>query len=105
MYGTWLAELYDPTLRRGPLKDDLERHIDKSVQWFSSRVNDRTGQADIGKSTRICNPADGSASYELADAVRVFLTWAAMHPDRKGDLVDRAVLIDHGAKKFGNPCP
>lgn len=104
MYGTWLAELYDATLRPGPLKDEVERHIDRSIDWFSSRVDDGTGQVAIGDSTRICNPVDGNASYESADAVRVFLTWAVMHPDRR-ELVDRAVLMDRGAKQFGNPCP
>ena len=104
MYGTWLAELYDSTLPEGELKDEVEAMIDRSLQWFSGRVDAQTGQVDIAASTRTCISLDASTRYEAADAVRVFLTWGAMHTERT-DLVDEAVLIDQGARSPGNPCP
>lgn len=103
MYGTWLATLYDSTLAPGPLKVDVEAMIDRSVEWFSGRVDPTTGQVDITGSTRTCNAGDGSSPYEAPDAVRVFLAWGAMHPDRP-ELIDQAVLIDQGAVSPGNPC-
>ena len=103
MYGAWLAQLYYATLAPGSLKSDLGATIDRAIAWMSTRVDDQTGQVDIGASTRVCNRRDLSQPYEAADAVRVFLTWGIVR-DRK-DLIDRAVLIDRGAKSPGNPCP
>jgi hypothetical protein len=103
MYGTWLAQLYDATLEPGPLQDELRAHIDRAVEWLSGRVDADTGQVDIGASTRVCNVNDASEPYETADAVRVLLTWSLVRG--RPELADRAVLVDHGAKTAGNPCP
>ena len=103
MYGIWLALLYDATLEPGDPQRDLRRMIDRAITWMSGRVDDRTGQVDIGASTRVCNPVDGSQRYEAADAVRVFLTWSLLR--ERPELVDRAILIDRGATSAGNPCP
>jgi hypothetical protein len=103
MYGTWLAELYYATLAPGSLKDELGATIDRAIAWMSTRVDDRTGQVDIGASTRVCNNNDANDPYETADAVRTFLTWAMVR--QRPDLIDRAILIDRGAKTLGNPCP
>jgi len=70
---------------------------------MSTRVDEQTGQVDIGASTRVCNRNDASQPYEAADAVRTFLTWAIVR--ERQELIDRAILIDRGAKSFGNPCP
>jgi hypothetical protein len=103
MYGTWLAELYYATLAPGPLENALGVTIDRAIAWMSTRVDDQTGQIDIGASTRVCNRDDASEPYEAADAVRTFLTWAIVR--QRPGLIDRAILIDRGAKSFGNPCP
>jgi hypothetical protein len=103
MYGTWLAQLYDATLGPGPLQDALRAHIDRAVEWLSGRVDADTGQVDIGASTRVCNVNDASEPYETADAVRVLLTWSLVRG--RPELAERAVLVDHGAKTAGNPCP
>jgi hypothetical protein len=103
MYGTWLAQLYYSTLAPGPLQRDVGETIDRAIAWMSTRVDDQTGQVDIGASTRVCNRNDASEPYEAADAVRTFLNWGIVRADR--ELIDRAVLIDRGAKSFGNPCP
>jgi hypothetical protein len=103
MYGTWLALLYDATLEPGPLQRDLRGMIDRAIAWMSTRIDDRSGQVDIGSSSRVCNRDDGREPYEAADAVRVLLTWSVVS-DRP-DLADQAVLIDRGARSVGNPCP
>jgi hypothetical protein len=103
MYGTWLAQLYDATLAPGSLEHALGETIDRAIAWMSTRVDDQTGQIDIGASTRVCNRNDASEPYEAADAVRTFLTWAVVR--QRPALIDRAILIDRGAKSFGNPCP
>jgi hypothetical protein len=103
MYGTWLAQLYYATLAPGSLKRDLGATIDRAIAWMSTRVDEQTGQVDIGASTRVCNRNDASQPYEAADAVRTFLTWAIVR--ERQELIDRAILIDRGAKSFGNPCP
>src|SRR5439155_16741811 len=101
-YGTWLAQLYYATLAPGSLKRDLGATIDRAIAWMSTRVDEQTGQVDIGASTRVCNRNDSSAPYEAADAVRTFLTWAIVR--ERQELIDRAILIDRGAKSLGYPC-
>lgn len=102
-YGAWLAELYYTTLAPGTFRDALANNIDHALEWESSRVDDGTGQIRIADSTRICRPVDDSLPFEAADTVRAFLTWSVLRA--RPELVQRAVLIDHGAKTARNPCP
>lgn len=102
-YGIWLAQLYDATLDAGTVQDDLRAGIDRAIDWLSGRVDDRTGQVDIGASSRVCNPADESQPYETADAVRVLLTWSVVRA--RPEHAELAVLVDRGDKTVGNPCP
>jgi hypothetical protein len=104
MYGTWLAILYWSMLGPDdPMKPRIEATIDRAIDWMSTRVDDQTGQVDIGQSTRTCNASSGSQGYDAADAVRVYLLWG--HLQGRDDLVDTAVRIDAAARGVGNRCP
>lgn len=104
MYGTWLAQLYYSLLPDSEsMKTELGSTIDRAIEWMSGRIDDVTGQVDIGTSTRTCSDADDNQPYEAADAVRAFLLWSEIRGDER--LAEQAVLIDQGDKSPGNPCP
>jgi hypothetical protein len=104
MYGTWLAILYWSILAPDePMRAVVQPAIERAIDWMEGRVDLRTGQIEIGESTRTCSEIDGNQEYEAADAVRVFLLWG--HLQGRADLIADAVRIDSGTRRPGNPCP
>jgi hypothetical protein len=109
MYGVRLAETYYSTLSPDSgVKPELEESIDRAIEWMTGRIDKRTGQINIGDSTRICaetNWWSGKKAEVLyaAETIRAFLLWGQVQSDT--GLIDDAILLDRGEKQFGNECP
>jgi hypothetical protein len=109
MYGVRLAETYYSTLSPDSgVKPELEESIDRAIEWMTGRIDKRTGQINIGDSTRICaetNWWSGKKAEVLyaAETIRAFLLWGQVRSDT--GLIDDAILLDRGEKQFGNECP
>jgi hypothetical protein len=109
MYGVWLAEIYYATLSPdNDLRAELGESIDRAIDWMVEHIDKRTGQIIIGDSTRICAERNWwtgktAESHNAAETIRAFLLWGHVRSDSV--LVEDAILLDRGAKQFGNACP
>ena len=109
MYGTWLAELYEGTLAGSdPMKQRMDRTIDKATHWMLTRIDPATGRFKIRGTTRICVEdlwtGHGPAPFvDPAETIRGFLLWGHLHDEP--ELTAAALLADRGFKRFGNTCP